>query len=89
MPKFRLRWSRRSRRIYSQLPDKLKQEVINALKELEMEGVEVVANPLYRELQDRYKYKFNGFRLILKSSDDVIDLLEIRFRDHNTYLNVP
>jgi len=71
------------------LPDKLKQEVINALKELEMEGVEVVADPLYRELQGRYKYKFNGFRLILKSSDDVIDLLEIRFRDHNTYLNVP
>ena len=89
MPKFRLRWSRHSRRIYSQLPDKLKQEVINALKELEMEGVEVVADPLYRELQDRYKYKFNGFRLILKSSDDVIDLLDIRFRDHNTYLNVP
>ncbi|MCB0081700.1 MAG: hypothetical protein KDE47_12255 [Caldilineaceae bacterium] len=89
MPKYRLKWTPRAERAYSQLSDKLKQEVIDSLHDLQAEGVEDVAEPLFRELQGRYKYKFNGFRIILSQSADVITVLDIRRRDRNTYLNVP
>ena len=89
MPKYPLKWTPRAERAYSRLSDRLKQEVINALKDIETEGLEAVAEPLYQELHGRYKYKFDGFRILLISSADVVTILDIRRRDRNTYLNVP
>ena len=89
MPKFRLRWSKRAEQAYKRLPDQLKSEIITALKEIQQEGLDEVAEPLDRELKDRYKYKFDGWRIILMSKDDVVTVLDIRRRNPNTYLNVP
>lgn len=89
MPRFRLKWTARAERVYKRLPDRFKQEVVNALKEIQEVGLEEVAEPLDRELKDRYKYKFDGWRIILKASDDIVTVLDIRPRNRNTYLNVP
>jgi mRNA-degrading endonuclease RelE of RelBE toxin-antitoxin system len=89
MPRYRLKWSSQAERAYKRLPDRLKQEVIDALKEIQEVGLEGAAEQLDRELKDRYKYKFDGWRIIMKVNDNIVTVLDIRPRNRNTYLNVP
>lgn len=88
MPLYQLKIAEKAKRRYQAFSNNLKRQVIEALEDIKNEGLEVVAEALERELAGRWKYKFDGWRIILMQTDDTIIVLDIRRRDSNTYKNV-
>ena len=88
MPKYQLDVEEQAKRAYRNLSDKLKTQVIEAYEDIVNEGLEGIAEPLYRNLQGRWKYKINGWRIILMQTPDRIIVLDIKKRDSDTYSNV-
>ncbi|MBV7336962.1 hypothetical protein KFU94_53795 [Chloroflexi bacterium TSY] len=88
MPLYQLRIKEKAKRRYQAFSNNLKGQVIEALEDIENEGLEVVAEELERELKGRWKYKFDSWRIILMQTDDAIIVLDIRRRDSDTYKNM-
>ncbi|MBV7327026.1 type II toxin-antitoxin system RelE/ParE family toxin [Chloroflexi bacterium TSY] len=71
-------------------PEYIRKEMANAVLDLQDEPYPPNSE-LDRELNDRYRLKIGGWRIIYKvnEQDKIVKVLTVRRRDSQTYLNVP
>lgn len=86
---YRLKYDPTVRKKIRELPPRIRQEVAEVLLDLCEDAYPFYAEPLFRELEGRFKVKIDGYRIIYAVQDDLITILDIRRRNRNTYLNVP
>ena len=84
-----IEWTVQARRAYRLLSDRIKHEIIRTLKDILADGLVPTAEELERELQDRYRFKVDGDRVIMMVRDDTLIVIDIRRRNRLTYLNIP
>ena len=86
---YRLRYDTAVRQKIRDLPDRIRQEVSETLLDFQEDAHPFYAEPLFRELEGRFKIKVDGYRIIYIVQDNFVIILDIRRRNRNTYLNVP
>lgn len=84
-----IEWTAQARRAYRLLSDRLNREIISALQDILADGLAPTAEELERELQNRYRFKVDGYRVIMMVRDDKLIIIDIRRRNRLTYLNIP
>lgn len=88
---YQLRITNTAKKQISRLPDLVRDDVTQAIRELKVDPRPLSSEPLLRELRGRYKLKIDGYRIIysIKEDDKIVVILTVRSRTRRTYLNVP
>ena len=88
---YQLKITNTAKKEISRLPDPVRDEVRQAIRELKVSPRPLGSEPLLRELRGRHKLKVDGYRIIysIKEDDQMVVILTIRPRTRRTYLNVP
>lgn len=88
---YKIRVTKTAKKEISRLPDLVREEVRQAIRELNVDPKPLGSEPLLRELRGRYKLRIDGYRIIysIKEDDQTVMVLTVRARTRRTYLNVP
>ncbi len=88
---YQLKITNQAKREIRRLPAFVRQQVIEVVKVLKVDPQPPESEPLLRQLKGRYKIRIDGYRIIyrIQQDDKAVQILTVRARDQNTYLNVP
>jgi mRNA-degrading endonuclease RelE of RelBE toxin-antitoxin system len=89
--RYRLKILPEAKRSLRQMPPQLAELASETILELAEDPFPPDSKPLVRQLQDRYRVRVNGWRIIyaVNERDRVVAVLAVRPRDKQTYLNLP
>ncbi|MEZ4556888.1 MAG: type II toxin-antitoxin system RelE/ParE family toxin [Caldilineaceae bacterium] len=87
---WRIRISAGVRRSIAKLPTRIRDEVIDVLRDLRDDPRPAYSKPLGRELQGLRTIRIDGWRLVysVNDADQIVLVVAIRQRGPNTYLNL-
>ena len=87
---WRIRISAGVRRSIAKLPIRIRDEVIDVLRDLRDDPRPAYSKPLGRELQGLRTIRIDGWRLVysVNDADQIVLVVAIRQRGPNTYLNL-